>query len=322
MHISTDPKYREYKLPAPLEGALRQFGEWSDTQLLHEQNFVIPAAPLYHYTGRESVKGILKNQHLWCFSHSDQNDKEEFSYSLNVARKELKRVTTCGEQFAKEFCICVTDLITKNDLTKIFNLYLFSVSRNRDSASQWSRYGRDGTGFAIGFAPKLFLPDEPTLSPQANENAHVGLVVYGDEKTTYRHRKVIERAAEFTQRVAAVNRGLLRSEDTHVEYINAMAKEYIARQLVWRSITSKRNCWASESEVRFVILNQAKNFGGLTKTHTDGRRYTTYASPLRDAGSIAEIMVGRAAPSDTEDWVRKLLLDLGYPAIKITRSSA
>jgi hypothetical protein len=186
-----------------------------------------------------SLKGILKNQHLWCFSHVDQNDLEEFSYSLNVARRELKRVETCGEQFAQEFCICVADLIAKNDLTQVFNFYLFSVSQERDSASQWSEYGREGRGFSIGFAPKLFLPDQPTLSPLANENAHVGLVVYGDEKTTYRHRKVIDWAAEITHRVAAANRGLLQSEAMHVEYINAMAKEYIARQLVWRSITLK-----------------------------------------------------------------------------------
>jgi hypothetical protein len=289
--------------------------------LLHEQNAVTPAAPLFHYTGREGLLGVLENQHLWCFSHADQNDVDEFSYSLSIADTELKRVAKHGEQFAKEFCVCVADLIARNDLTKVFNFYLFSVSQNRDSASQWSRYGRDGAGFSIGFAPKLFLPDQPTLSPRANENAHVGLVVYGEEKTTYRHRKVITRAAEITQRVAGVNQGLLRPEAVHVEYINAMAKEYIARQLVWRSITSKRSRWEGESEVRFVILNQAKNFGGLTKTHSDGRRYIKYALPLREPESIAEIMVGRAAPNDAEDSVRVLLRNLGYPEIKVTRSN-
>jgi hypothetical protein len=199
MQNLSDPKYRGYQLPEPLKEALRKFGEWSDAQLLHEQNALTPTAPLYHYTGRESMKGILEHQHLWCFSHAEQDDVEEFDYSLNIARRELKRVATRGQQYSKEFCICAEDLIAKNDLTKVFNFYLFSVSQNRDSASQWLRYGQGGTGFSIGFAPKLFLPDQPTLSPRANENAHVGLVVYGDEKTTYRHRKVIERAAEITK---------------------------------------------------------------------------------------------------------------------------
>jgi hypothetical protein len=227
-----------------------------------------------------------------------------------------------GDEFAKEFCICVHDLIAKNDLTKVFNFYLFSVSLDRDSAPQWKEYGHDCTGFSIGFAPKLFLANQPTLSPRANENAHVGCVVYGDEKTTYRHRKAIERAAEITHRVAVTNRHLLRPEAVHSDYINAMAKEYIARQLVWRCITAKRICWEHQSEVRFVILNQSKNFGGLTKTHTDGRTYITYTLPLLDAGSITEIMIGRTAPSDAEQWVRELLGNLGYPTIPITRSSA
>jgi hypothetical protein len=308
-------------LPSALEEGLREFGEWSDAQLLDEQNAVTPTAPLYHYTDGESLKGILENQYLWCFSHADQNDREEFSYSLNVARRELKRMATCGEQFAEEFCICVDQLIAENDLTRVLHLYLFSVSQNRDSPSQWSRYGREQKGFSIGFAPKLFLPDQPTLSPIANENAHVGLVVYGDEKTTYQHRRVIERAAEITQRVATANRGSLRAEAMHEEFINAMAKEYIARQLVWRCITSKRSHWSDESEVRFVILNQAKNFSGLTKNHSDGRRYITYSLPLREVGNLAEIMVGRSPPSDAEQWVRDLLRDFDYPETGITRSS-
>jgi hypothetical protein len=76
---------------------------------------------------------------------------------------------------------------------------------------------------------------------------------------------------------------------------------------------SKRSCWRSESEVRFVILSQANNFSGLTETHTDARRYITYSLPLREPGNVAEIMVGQSAPSNAEQWVRDLLRDLDYP---------
>ena len=96
MQNLSDPKYRGYQLPEPLKEALRKFGEWSDAQLLHEQNALTPTAPLYHYTGRKSLKGILEHQHLWCFSHAEQDDVEEFDYSLNIARRELKRVATRG----------------------------------------------------------------------------------------------------------------------------------------------------------------------------------------------------------------------------------
>jgi hypothetical protein len=136
MNLSSDPKYRDYKLPASLEVALRKFGEWSDDQLRIEEASFQPTAPLFHYTNRDSFENILRNQSLWCFAHSDQNDKEEFEYSLTLARKELARVAQSGGQFAKEFCICVEDIVAKNDLTKVFNYFLFSVSQHRDSESQ------------------------------------------------------------------------------------------------------------------------------------------------------------------------------------------
>jgi Protein of unknown function (DUF2971) len=314
-----DPIYRNYNLPLALEMALQRFGRWSDDQLLREQAVITPVAPLYHYTGRDALKGILENQHLWCFSHAQQDDREEFQYSLGIARRELERVGMRGEEFAKEFCICVEDLVAKNNLTIVFNYYLFSLSRKRDSATQWSEYDDSNRGFCIGFAPKLFLPDQQTLNPRANDNAHVGRVIYGDAKTAYRHRKAIVKAADITHRVADANRALLSPTSVHSDYINAMAKEYIARQLVWRSITAKRVRWERQSEVRFVTMNQSKNFAGLTKTH-NGRTYVTYALPLRDGGSIAEIMLGPLAPNDAEQWVRDQLATLGYPAVNITRS--
>jgi Protein of unknown function (DUF2971) len=319
MNCSSDPKYRAYQLPASLEVALRKFGEWSDAQLKIEETSFQPISPLFHYTSRDNFENILRSQTLWCFAHSDQNDKEEFEYSLNLARKELERVVQTADQFAKELFICVEDLVAKNDLTKVFNYFLFSVSQHRDSKPQWERYGHKSTGVSIGFAPKLFIADRQTLSPKANENAHVGLVIYGDTKTIYRHRKVIDRAADITNRVGQANKELLRRDSVHSDYINAMAKEYIARQLVWRSITSKRESWEVESEARYVVMNQAKNFSGIVNTHSDGRRYITYALPL--IGNVAEIMVGSAAPRGEEDWIRNFLRDLGYPAVAVMRSS-
>jgi hypothetical protein len=299
--------------------APQRFGKWSDTQLLREQDDVTPTTPLFHYTDRDALEGILRSRHLWCFSHAQQDDREEFQYSLGIARAELERVATHGERFAKEFAICVKDLLNQNVLTSKFKFYLFSVSQKRDSELQWKQYSRDSTGFSIGFAPKLFLPDKLTLSPVANENAHVGRVVYGDSKTSYRHRKAIERAAEITHQTAALNRGLLRRGSVHVDYINAMAKEYIARQLIWRCLTAKRSCWEHQSEVRFVVMNLPKNFDGLEETH-NGRRYITYALPLADPGSVAEIMIGSAAPSAAGPWLRQLLNDLGYSGVPVTRS--
>jgi hypothetical protein len=314
--IGSDPQYSFYKLPAALEVALQRFGEWSDAQLKREQDDVTPKKPLYHYTGWDGLEGILKNRHLRFFSHDQQDDTEEFEYSLALALAEIDRIAKHGDEFAKEFAICVADLIAKNELTRVFKFYLFSVSEQRDSEKQWKQYGRDGTGFSIGFAAKIFAGDTLTLSPRANENAHVGRVVYGDSKTIYRHHKVIERAAEITHQIAAANRSLLVPELVHSDYINAMAKEYIARQMIWRSLTAKRRGWEHQSEVRLVCLNLREKFDGIEKTFR-ARRYIEYPLP---SDSFAEILIGPAAPKNAEADVARLLKDHGYSGVSVTRS--
>jgi hypothetical protein len=311
-----DPQYSFYKLPAALEVALQRFGEWSDVQLKREQDDVRPKKPLYHYTRWAGLEGILSNRHLRFFSHDQQDDTEEFQYSLGIALAELEQVAKHGDEFAREFALCAADLIAKNELTRVFKFYLFSVSEKRDSETLWKQYGNDATGFSIGFVPRVFAPDTPTLSPRANENAHPGRVVYGDSKTIYRHHKVIERAAKITHQIAAANRSLLVPQSVHSDYVNAMAKEYIARQMIWRSLTAKRRCWEHQLEIRLVCLNLREKFDGIEKMF-GLKRYIEYPLP---SDSFAEILIGSAAPKNAEADVARLVKDYGYSGVSVTRS--
>src|SRR5262249_46287748 len=128
----------------------------------------------------------------------------------------------------------------------------------------------------------------------------------------------IERATNIIERVGQANKDLLRRDDLHSDYINAMAKEYIARQLVWRSITSKRAKWQTESEARYVVMNQAKNFQGLVQTH-NGRHYITYG--LAIDGKLTEINVGTNGAKGQKKRIYPLLAGLGFPGNPVTRST-
>jgi len=75
------------ELPPELAAALIEFDTWSKAQLLVEQNESTPTEPLYHYTGYESLRGILSRERVWCLSHLHQSDPTEFSYSLEIARR-------------------------------------------------------------------------------------------------------------------------------------------------------------------------------------------------------------------------------------------
>jgi hypothetical protein len=155
---------RKADLPAELRAALKEFTAWSQAQLLNEQNESTPTEPLYHYTGEEAIRGILTNQHIWCFRHLHQRDKTEFEYSLDIAREVMRSVGWDDDPFKRLLGTGLDDMLYANSLADAFEFYLFSLSRHRDDPQQWREYGQGGKGFAIGFAPSLFQPDVHTLS--------------------------------------------------------------------------------------------------------------------------------------------------------------
>ncbi len=197
--------HRHADLPPELQAAMQEYVEWSQAQLLVEQNESTPTEPLYHYTSERALRGILANQQLWCFGYLHQRDRTEFAYSLGIARRAIKKVGQTDDWFSHHFCGCLDDLLETNSLVDTFEFYMFSLSLHRDDKQQWVEYGDKSRGFAIGFAPALFQPDRTELNEQANENLHVGRVIYGDEPTQERHLRVIKRAAEITSRYGNAN---------------------------------------------------------------------------------------------------------------------
>jgi hypothetical protein len=309
------------QLPFELQVAPRDFQAWSQAQLLREQDASTPAAPLYHYTGGDALKGILAHEKLWCFGHQHQKDREEFEYSMEIARRVIEGVGKSEDGPTKHFCACLIDLLDNNSITTTFGFYLFSLSRHEDDPMQWRDYGQQGRGFAIGFSPALFAPTEMTLREQPNENLHVGRVIYGDAATEARHRLVITTAAEITSRVAWANRALVAAVRAST-YLVAMAREVVASQLIWNCLTAKHDNYANEREVRFIIMNVAAKFDAHRKFH-EGKAYIEAPLPLKTPGSLMQILIGPHAPSDAERMVLDFLKAQGYPdGISVRRSLA
>jgi hypothetical protein len=308
------------ELPPELKQAPREFGDWSDRRLLEvEEAESTPTQPLYHYTGEGALKGILENERLWCFSHLHQSDKREFAFSFEIARRVIREIGASEDQPTHWLCYCLDDLLETHGLDTIFEFYLFSLSRHRDVQSQWELYGDKGRGFAIGFAPDLFQPTQ-ALSEQANENVHMGRVLYGKKPTEARHRLVITTAAEIIDRIGRENQSLKTRLKPSI-YLNAMAKEVIARQLIWNCLTAKRSRFAVEQEVRCILMGMRDRFAPHRKIF-NGRPYVETPLPLKGCGNIAEILLGPKAPPDAQEMVEAFLHANGYAyPIPVTRSA-
>ena len=307
------------ELPPELAAALIELNAWSRSQLLIEQDASTPTQPLYHYTGGDSLRGILSRQRIWCFSHLHQSDPTEFEYSLAIARQVIREVGNRDDFFTRHFCACLDDVLETNGLAGPFDFYLFSLSRHRDHGMQWREYGRDGCGYAIGFAPSLFQPDQDSLDSDPTKNLHIGRVIYGDAATADRHRLVVAHAAEITGRVGNANIAAVRAAKP-AHYLVSIVRELLASQVVWNCLTAKDQRFADEAEVRCIIMNVRANFDPYRRA-LGTRNYVEHELPLKAKGAIAEILIGPRAPSDAEANLRAFLDHEGYPEdIPIVRS--
>jgi hypothetical protein len=315
----------DHPLPPPLLRGPQLFNAWSQKRLLNvEQRAATPSSPLYHYTGEAALRGILQHQRPWCFSHKHQSDPNEFEYALRLARQQLQQGMTRKDYFERTLCGCLEDALRLKGLASPFDFYLFSLSRHRDDLGQWDSYGDARRGFSIGFGVPLLQPIQSTLNERANENLHLGRVLYGDDQILARHRLVIDKACEITRRIGQKNHDWLRTFRPY-PFIHAMAQEVLASQLIWNCLTGKGKKYEPEQEVRGIVMGVSDRFDSFRFTLADPRRgdrcYIEHPMNLMGVGHIAEILVGPLAPSGAEDMVRTLLRDEGYPTdIPVIRS--
>jgi len=103
---------------------------------------------IYHYTGIESLRGILESQSLWATDFHFLNDCRELFIFRDLLRNEL---LSRADAITKAIVYGVLDgiygmLENMNDPLAL-QIYISSFSTVRDLLSQWRGYGQ----YAIGF---------------------------------------------------------------------------------------------------------------------------------------------------------------------------
>jgi hypothetical protein len=307
-------------LPEPLKAAFAEFEAWVQGELLADQARSIPQSPLYHYTDQTALHGVLEKQQLWCFLHIDQSDPAEVRYSMEIARHVIREEASRGSPPVESLLTGLDGLLRSNPLGETFDFYFFSLSSHRDDPGQWEEYGRKGTGFAIGFAPTLFRPDQTELLPRATENMFVSRVIYGRDATRTRHRRGVRKMAEIVGRIAHTHRELVRGQNLQT-WFDAMNKLFIADLLIWNCLTAKADRYRHEQETRYIILGVRDIFNDWRRS-LGKRSYVETPLPLTVQGNLIEVLVGPLAVAGAEEDARDFLRSHGYSdSIPVTRSS-
>lgn len=109
---------------------------------------------LYHYTDAQALKGVLENAALWATDFRYLNDSQELIYTWAVFVERLEELAADPRQECEAYRaqlealsrMSAVDLMHFDDA-----MFVACFTELGDVASQWSGYGANGHGFALGF---------------------------------------------------------------------------------------------------------------------------------------------------------------------------
>lgn len=290
--------------------AVRRYEHASRARLLKIQERNAVTAPLYHYTTRGGLEGILTTGQIWFTHYKHLNDDTELEFGMTQAKVLLAEVANRQPQL-KKFCDWTSDLFSSENIHRTLGFYIASFSRNRDDWHQWEKYADSGRGFSIGLAPSLFaVVDNPNAPPLDKD--FVSGVSYGGTAARLHHKAAIDNITSIVAETVSRKMQAMDDKNRGMPFFDEMAKQLLASELILYSLIVKEVEWAPEHEVRLVICGQVETLAPYVDTRLrDGDPtlvpYIKKNMPLRDPGVITEILIGPAAPPDAEEFACSLL---------------
>src|SRR5262245_33669273 len=312
-------------IPNDLLTASALFQHWSAARLLRAQEEQKILEPLYHYTDANGLKGIIESQQIWFTSHRYLNDPSEIIFGIGAAQEVIASVSAQRSGRVKIFCDLLANLFTIGNITKLLEYLVASFSRESDDLGQWRAYGCDGHGFALGLAPHLFQVEERKPSQKPNEVTVVHPIEYSRNRARDRFYEIVQKAADIFEDTVNKHEDLMQDTAVGLAFIENYCKEVFADEMILVCLTSKHEAYEHESEVRLMMLGLHTKLKPYIETRVKNGElvvFVRHLMPIKEAGSIVEVVVGPSAGADAEHSVRSLLNSAGVqPTVPIRRSN-
>jgi hypothetical protein len=109
---------------------------------------------VYHYTDMQAFAGIVENVALWATDFRYLNDSREMRYAWDPFVAKLQRLSSESGEYSEAYAaqLEALELMKATDLMNFDDsMFVTCFTELRDSVSQWSRYGANGHGIALGF---------------------------------------------------------------------------------------------------------------------------------------------------------------------------
>ena len=300
-------------LGTSLEEATARFRFASDRRMESGNATDLPRTPLFHYTSEKAFESIIATEQFWFSSIYHMDDKEELNFGFDVCGSVLRSFFERADKIVKLFIEPLISTGFREEIRSIVEFYSISFG-TRNDPEQWSRYGGNSKGVAIGLTPNFFRLTAPE-DPKPEEKVFVGRVAYGEKAAKARHQRVVQSVTDFIKREYRLG-SIPNGETAQALFRRLTAEMYV--EVLWNCVTTKSANWKRQNETRLLVLNRIKD--PQLPVHSDrGRPYVKIPEPTLKQ-SLSEILLGPDAERDTEATVRSFLAQRGLNNVGVTRT--
>lgn len=214
---------------------------------------------VYHYTDSAGLIGMLQNHTIWATDYKFLNDKSEVGYTWSLMHRIIEsRIGSVESSDLAKLYRKILDSEKSNP-----NLFIFSLSQEKDDLSQWRGYARDGQGFTIGFCGTTINesagPDRSYSFPQVEYDTN------RQENALSKSLKAFE-----DELLASIGRGE-GGDDAYAQVVS-----FFNWALENRAAINKHKSFSSEKEWRIVAFVRPENAETTIEIRTSGMRLVRY----------------------------------------------
>src|SRR5262245_35936384 len=265
---------------------------------------------LFHFTDAAGLLGILTHRTIWASFVESLNDASEVQHGVALARDILENDPPDVDAGFRSIVVRFLDPAEADPVFRIeWRPFVVSFCERADLAVHWLHYGRDGTGYALGFDRGI-----------AQQPFELFRVVYDAAEQT-------AQIQNLTRAMFATLQDLSRSSDADgLPYVAGHITASFLRAL---AVRFKHHSFAAEREWRLIthdLLIQGKRLEeGVplgTCFRTVSGRIVPYKPYTPSMFAPSRLVVGASAVMACSDHALAQLLETaGCPAIPVIRST-
>ena len=271
--------------------------------------------PVYHYTDGAAAVDILEEAKLRATNILYLDDGRDMAHSVDFFRHALEiREQRNPGGLTAELGVLVRQYLSEVGGYVPPDIWIATLSSERDSARQWQAVDGCGHGVALGFSANGIVRGAETggalLAPCCyDDDTKIGIMTRGLEVA----EKLYEKRRQAIARTPGAGVALVR---------------YVLRELALFGALMKRSDLASEEEWRVILCNPSQTAVGARRIHAVAKPdYTALHIDLEIADAtdrlpICEVLVG---PSPHQQMTARafwtLLYKHGYERADVVQSS-